>query len=83
MSESIKCINFLTNNGWKYNLTDNDYDYYDKNDCFSIGIDDQSNSMTFFDDSGDIYTCLINIYSLIGFLFHHRQIACNYTYRGF
>jgi hypothetical protein len=85
LSKSEKCTNFLINNGWKFAFNDNDEnedencDHYDKINCFSISIDHITKKITFFDDSGDIYTCDINIYTLIGFLIHHRQVTCTYN----
>jgi hypothetical protein len=86
LKESEKCINFLENNGWKFSNTEKDMNpeieidcnYYDKPNRFSVGIDSTEDKITFLDDSGDIYTCDMNIYALIGFLLDHAQIACNY-----
>jgi hypothetical protein len=84
MNEIDKCINFLENNGWERKHEDKMAEvYFDKSECFSVGLDPLDHEMIFFDDSGDIYHCKINIYTLIGFLIHHRQISCNYIYRGF
>ena len=73
-----KCEEFIRLNGWKWRETDNEYWYFDKNGCVSICINHDSEEITFLNDSGDILTLPANYYSLIGFLFHYRQIACNY-----
>ena len=83
---TLKCINFLTDNGWKFSYTDDENDdddckYYDKSECYQIEISKKNNEITYFNDSGDCYTHDINIYTLIGFLFHMRQIDSNYVYR--
>ena len=84
LEESEKCINFLENNGWKFSYNDNKENedancaHYDKDNYLSVSIDFNEKSITFFDGSGDIHTCNINIYTLIGFLFHLSQISFNY-----
>ena len=89
MKESEKCINFLENNGWKFTHNENENDksencsYYDNSPCFSIGIDFKNDSITFFDDTGDIHTCDINVFTLIGFLIFYRQIGCGFKPFGY
>jgi len=74
--ELQRCLKFLKNNGWE-SENENDCLWMHKENCFSICFEKEE--MTFLDDSGDIYNSKINIYTLIGFLFHFRQIPCDYN----
>lgn len=73
MNEKEKCIKFLNANGWVFSYSEKDIDedgkedYYDKPDCLTVGIDDEH--ITFFDDTGDIYYCDINVYTLLDIYF--------------
>jgi len=77
-----RVIEFITENGW---VRDNEEDYYEtyiKENNIAFDIDDDE--IVVLSDVGDIAHFNIDaniLYTLLGYLFHNRNIAIDYKWR--
>lgn len=73
-----RCRLFLIKNGWKEDTGEDEFLSFHKKNCVSVDLLKDGSEMVFLDGNGDIYHAYVNLYTLVGFLIHHRQIACDY-----
>jgi len=74
-----KCIKFLEDNGWEKIHEDKEMMSFTAG-MSKINVDITDKEIVFIDDTGDFLNLPLNLYALIGALFHYRQISVNYKY---
>lgn len=80
MKARDRCVIFLEQNGWKYDIDTptEEYTSYFKNGY--IGVDIGADEMVFISDTGDFLHTPVDYYALVGVLMEYRQIDCiNYV----
>jgi len=74
MNKELKrCKQFLTENGWKLDNDDEDYESYYKAMCPTVDI--SKDAIFFVSDNGDYLYLPVNYYALIGGLIEYQLTA--------
>jgi len=77
----LRIIEFITNNGWHFSTTNDNFSSYCKNN--SIGIDISNNEVVLIGDCGDFAHIEINqyaIYTLLGYFINNHILAMDYEW---
>jgi len=73
-----RCKQFLTENGWKHDIDNDDGDYESYYKTMYPTIDIGNDEIVFVDNNGDFLHLPINYYALIGALIECRSIDMGY-----